>query len=172
MYDMLRWRQYAECVQFCWVTLVAQILHKKPCFKPVVAFWICDVCECHFRMRVNGDACCCFTSIIANVDIVLLKWLYGHPSTCQMRSHTTEKTQTVVFCLRHVKLSFSSSLCFFFSLSGVPRQHRGEIWKFLSEQYLLRQEVPSAKPPNNDAPYKELLKQLTSQQHAILIDLG
>lgn len=55
---------------------------------------------------------------------------------------------------------------------GVPRQHRGEIWKFLSEQYLLRQEVPSAKPPNNDTPYKELLKQLTSQQHAILIDLG
>ncbi|TRY94488.1 hypothetical protein DNTS_004623 [Danionella cerebrum] len=55
---------------------------------------------------------------------------------------------------------------------GVPRQHRGEIWKFLSEQYLLRQEVPTAKPANNDTPYKELLKQLTSQQHAILIDLG
>ncbi|XP_060772669.1 TBC1 domain family member 1 isoform X2 [Neoarius graeffei] len=55
---------------------------------------------------------------------------------------------------------------------GVPRQHRGEIWKFLSEQYLLRQQVPSAKPPNNDVPYKELLKQLTSHQHAILIDLG
>ncbi|XP_073721268.1 TBC1 domain family member 1 isoform X1 [Misgurnus anguillicaudatus] len=55
---------------------------------------------------------------------------------------------------------------------GVPRQYRGEIWKFLSEQYLLKQEVPSNKPPNNDTPYKELLKQLTSQQHAILIDLG
>ncbi|XP_072525742.1 TBC1 domain family member 1 isoform X3 [Salminus brasiliensis] len=55
---------------------------------------------------------------------------------------------------------------------GVPRQHRGEIWKFLSEQYLLRQQVPINKPPNNDTPYKELLKQLTSQQHAILIDLG
>ncbi|XP_053475601.1 TBC1 domain family member 1 isoform X2 [Ictalurus furcatus] len=55
---------------------------------------------------------------------------------------------------------------------GVPRQHRGEIWKFLSEQYSLRQQVPSTKPPNNDLPYKELLKQLTSQQHAILIDLG
>ncbi|XP_051559867.1 TBC1 domain family member 1-like isoform X2 [Myxocyprinus asiaticus] len=55
---------------------------------------------------------------------------------------------------------------------GVPRQHRGEIWKFLSEQYLLRQEVPTSKPPNNDTPYKELLKQLTTQQHAILIDLG
>ncbi|KAM7394228.1 hypothetical protein PAMP_021041 [Pampus punctatissimus] len=54
---------------------------------------------------------------------------------------------------------------------GVPRQHRGEIWKFLSEQYLLRQTVPS-RPPTNHSPYKELLKQLTSQQHAILIDLG
>ncbi|XP_037388777.1 TBC1 domain family member 1 isoform X3 [Pygocentrus nattereri] len=55
---------------------------------------------------------------------------------------------------------------------GVPRQHRGEIWKFLSEQYLLRQPVLTNKPPHNDTPYKELLKQLTSQQHAILIDLG
>ncbi|XP_061762980.1 TBC1 domain family member 1 isoform X2 [Nerophis ophidion] len=54
---------------------------------------------------------------------------------------------------------------------GVPRQHRGEIWKFLSEQFLLRQTVPS-RPPTTDMPYKELLKQLTSQQHAILIDLG
>ncbi|KAM6941081.1 TBC1 domain family member 1 isoform 2-T6 [Lycodopsis pacificus] len=54
---------------------------------------------------------------------------------------------------------------------GVPRQHRGEIWKFLSEQYLLRQTVPS-RPPANHTPYKELLKQLTTQQHAILIDLG
>uniref|UniRef100_A0A3B4BNC0 TBC1 domain family member 4 n=1 Tax=Periophthalmus magnuspinnatus TaxID=409849 RepID=A0A3B4BNC0_9GOBI len=58
-----------------------------------------------------------------------------------------------------------------FCPTGVPRQHRGEIWKFLSEQFLLRQTVPS-RPPANDIPYKELLKQLTSQQHAILIDLG
>ncbi|XP_017262173.1 TBC1 domain family member 1 isoform X2 [Kryptolebias marmoratus] len=54
---------------------------------------------------------------------------------------------------------------------GVPRQHRGEIWKLLSEQFILRQTVPS-RPPTNHTPYKELLKQLTSQQHAILIDLG
>ncbi|XP_021173664.2 TBC1 domain family member 1 isoform X2 [Fundulus heteroclitus] len=54
---------------------------------------------------------------------------------------------------------------------GVPRQHRGEIWKFLSEQFVLRQTVP-CRPPSNHSPYKELLKQLTSQQHAILIDLG
>ncbi|CAL8333210.1 unnamed protein product [Lota lota] len=54
---------------------------------------------------------------------------------------------------------------------GVPRQHRGEIWTLLSEQYVLRQTVP-ARPPANQTPYKDLLKQLTSQQHAILIDLG
>ncbi|KAM4051551.1 TBC1 domain family member 1 isoform 4-T4 [Anomaloglossus baeobatrachus] len=54
---------------------------------------------------------------------------------------------------------------------GVPRHHRGEIWKFLSEQYQLRHQMPS-RSPVKDVPYKELLKQLTTQQHAILIDLG
>ncbi|XP_019408498.1 PREDICTED: TBC1 domain family member 1 isoform X6 [Crocodylus porosus] len=54
---------------------------------------------------------------------------------------------------------------------GVPRHHRGEIWKFLAEQYHLKHQFASKQPPK-DVPYKELLKQLTSQQHAILIDLG
>ncbi|XP_039082972.1 TBC1 domain family member 1 isoform X2 [Hyaena hyaena] len=54
---------------------------------------------------------------------------------------------------------------------GVPRHHRGEIWKFLAEQYHLRHPFPSKQQPK-DTPYKELLKRLTSQQHAILIDLG
>ncbi|XP_068134550.1 TBC1 domain family member 1 isoform X9 [Hyperolius riggenbachi] len=54
---------------------------------------------------------------------------------------------------------------------GVPRPHRGEIWKFLAEQHQLRQQVPN-KSHLKDIPYKELLKQLTTQQHAILIDLG
>ncbi|XP_043918078.1 TBC1 domain family member 1 [Protopterus annectens] len=53
---------------------------------------------------------------------------------------------------------------------GVPRHHRGEIWKLLAEQYQLRHPSTSKQP--KDTPYKELLKQLTSQQHAILIDLG
>ncbi|XP_053314338.1 TBC1 domain family member 1 isoform X2 [Spea bombifrons] len=54
---------------------------------------------------------------------------------------------------------------------GVPRLHRGEIWIFLAEQYQLRHQLPS-KNLLKDNPYKELLKQLTTQQHAILIDLG
>ncbi|XP_030126771.4 TBC1 domain family member 1 isoform X4 [Taeniopygia guttata] len=54
---------------------------------------------------------------------------------------------------------------------GVPRHHRGEIWKFLAEQYHLKHQFASKQQPK-ETPYKELLKQLTSQQHAILIDLG
>ncbi|XP_029445367.1 TBC1 domain family member 1 isoform X5 [Rhinatrema bivittatum] len=54
---------------------------------------------------------------------------------------------------------------------GVPRPHRGEIWKFLAEQYQQKHQFPSKQQPQ-DTPYKELLKQLTTQQHAILIDLG
>lgn len=53
----------------------------------------------------------------------------------------------------------------------MPRHHRGEIWKFLAEQYHLKHQLPRKQQPK-DTPYKELLKQLTSQQHAILIDLG
>ncbi|XP_027692000.1 TBC1 domain family member 1 isoform X5 [Vombatus ursinus] len=55
---------------------------------------------------------------------------------------------------------------------GVPRHHRGEIWKFLAEQYHLKHQFPSSKQQPKDIPYKELLKQLTSHQHSILIDLG
>ncbi|XP_032882781.1 TBC1 domain family member 1 isoform X10 [Amblyraja radiata] len=54
---------------------------------------------------------------------------------------------------------------------GVPRHHRGEIWKLLAEQHQLRYQLPAKQQPKN-TPYQELLKQLTSQQHAILIDLG
>ncbi|CAL9700265.1 unnamed protein product [Knipowitschia caucasica] len=69
------------------------------------------------------------------------------------------------------KVKFDSDTVHAAVTHGVPRQHRGEIWKLLSEQFLLRQTVRS-RPPANDTPYKELLKRLTSQQHAILIDLG
>ncbi|XP_041040441.1 TBC1 domain family member 1 isoform X2 [Carcharodon carcharias] len=54
---------------------------------------------------------------------------------------------------------------------GVPRQHRGEIWKLLAEQHQLRYQLPVKQQPK-DTPYEELLKQLTAHQHAILIDLG
>ncbi|XP_027700348.1 TBC1 domain family member 4 isoform X2 [Vombatus ursinus] len=54
---------------------------------------------------------------------------------------------------------------------GVPKSRRGEIWQFLALQYRLRHRLPSKQQPP-DISYKELLKQLTAQQHAILVDLG
>ncbi|XP_074047913.1 TBC1 domain family member 4 isoform X2 [Macrotis lagotis] len=54
---------------------------------------------------------------------------------------------------------------------GVPKSRRGEIWQFLALQYRLRHGLPSKQQPP-DISYKELLKQLTAQQHAILVDLG
>ncbi|XP_023607496.1 LOW QUALITY PROTEIN: TBC1 domain family member 4 [Myotis lucifugus] len=54
---------------------------------------------------------------------------------------------------------------------GVPKSRRGEIWQFLAVQYRLRHRLPNKQQPP-DTSYKELLKQLTTQQHAILVDLG
>ncbi|KAK1170073.1 TBC1 domain family member 4-like isoform X2 [Acipenser oxyrinchus oxyrinchus] len=54
---------------------------------------------------------------------------------------------------------------------GVPKNRRGDIWQFLAVQYRLRHRL-SCKQQPLDISYKELLKQLTTQQHAILVDLG
>lgn len=54
---------------------------------------------------------------------------------------------------------------------GVPKSRRGEIWQFLALQYRLRHRLPNKHQPP-DTSYKDLLKQLTAQQHAILVDLG
>ncbi|XP_076347797.1 PTB_TBC1D1_like and TBC domain-containing protein plx [Tachypleus tridentatus] len=58
--------------------------------------------------------------------------------------------------------------------NGVPRHRRGEVWQFLAEQQQLHIFTPASVPENVDLSqsYSELLSQLTSQQHAILIDLG
>lgn len=54
---------------------------------------------------------------------------------------------------------------------GVPKCRRGEVWLLLSQQYRLRHRLPQRQQPP-DTPYQDLLKQLTTQQHAILVDLG
>ncbi|XP_066597753.1 TBC1 domain family member 4 isoform X2 [Prorops nasuta] len=56
---------------------------------------------------------------------------------------------------------------------GVPKGKRGEVWQFLAEQFCLKQPpIDTHDFPNYNTSYDLLLKQLTSQQHAILIDLG
>ncbi|KAF5902005.1 TBC1 domain family member 4 isoform X2, partial [Clarias magur] len=54
---------------------------------------------------------------------------------------------------------------------GVPKSRRGEVWLLLSQQYRLRHCLPQRQQPP-DISYQDLLKQLTTQQHAILVDLG
>ncbi|XP_072388131.1 TBC1 domain family member 1-like isoform X2 [Diabrotica undecimpunctata] len=56
---------------------------------------------------------------------------------------------------------------------GVPRAKRGDVWQFLAEKYVANIAPPdTSKYPNYHMSYENLLKQLTSYQHAILIDLG
>lgn len=64
------------------------------------------------------------------------------------------------------KEEMNAALC-----QGVPKSRRGEVWLLLSHQHRLRHRLPSRQQAP-DTPYQDLLKQLTSQQHAILVDLG
>uniref|UniRef100_UPI0037E90F43 TBC1 domain family member 4 isoform X2 n=1 Tax=Semicossyphus pulcher TaxID=241346 RepID=UPI0037E90F43 len=54
---------------------------------------------------------------------------------------------------------------------GVPKGRRGEVWLLLSHQYRLRHRLPQRQQAP-DTLYHDLLKQLTAQQHSILVDLG
>uniref|UniRef100_A0A8C3AE46 TBC1 domain family member 4 n=1 Tax=Cyclopterus lumpus TaxID=8103 RepID=A0A8C3AE46_CYCLU len=54
---------------------------------------------------------------------------------------------------------------------GVPKSRRGEVWLLLSHQHRLRHRLPQRQQAP-DTPYQDLLKQLTAQQHSILVDLG
>uniref|UniRef100_UPI003AAECCF4 TBC1 domain family member 4 isoform X5 n=1 Tax=Centroberyx gerrardi TaxID=166262 RepID=UPI003AAECCF4 len=54
---------------------------------------------------------------------------------------------------------------------GVPKSRRGEVWLLLSHQHRLRHRLP-LRQQAPDTAYHDLLKQLTAQQHAILVDLG
>lgn len=58
---------------------------------------------------------------------------------------------------------------------GVPKLVRGEVWHLLMIQQQMFHQTPRQKnvyPPFFHTQYEDMLKELTSQQHAILIDLG
>ncbi|KAM4608434.1 TBC1 domain family member 4 isoform 2-T2 [Polymixia lowei] len=64
------------------------------------------------------------------------------------------------------KEEMNNALC-----QGVPKSRRGEVWLLLSHQHRLHHRLPPRQQAP-DTPYQDLLKQLTAQQHAILVDLG
>jgi hypothetical protein len=56
---------------------------------------------------------------------------------------------------------------------GIPKHKRGQVWQFFIQQKSLGVESNNNLCHlNMEATYEQLLRQLTSQQHAILIDLG
>ncbi|XP_070197331.1 TBC1 domain family member 1-like [Littorina saxatilis] len=55
---------------------------------------------------------------------------------------------------------------------GVPRNMRGPIWNFLAVKQCRHSNIDITMPGFSELPYDDLLKQLTTHQHAILIDLG
>lgn len=65
----------------------------------------------------------------------------------------------------------NTSICLPRPCVGVPKNRRGEIWVLLSHQHRLHHRVPQRQAAP-DTPYSDLLKQLTAQQHSILVDLG
>ncbi|MPC94451.1 TBC1 domain family member 4 [Portunus trituberculatus] len=56
--------------------------------------------------------------------------------------------------------------------SGVPKSLRGDVWQLLMYQYLSRNAKKEPEFPGYNTPYENMIKELTSQHHAILIDLG
>uniref|UniRef100_A0A8C9R3X6 TBC1 domain family member 4 n=1 Tax=Scleropages formosus TaxID=113540 RepID=A0A8C9R3X6_SCLFO len=73
-------------------------------------------------------------------------------------------------CPEDVLALWEKNLCLCCYL-GVPKSRRGEVWQLVSQLHRLRQRIPCRTQPT-DTPYQDLLKQLTAQQHAILVDLG
>ncbi|ODM87530.1 TBC1 domain family member 1 [Orchesella cincta] len=61
-------------------------------------------------------------------------------------------------------------------LRGIPKHKRGQVWQFFMQQRKMGTDQSTSSTNyshiNLDIPYEQLLRQLTSQQHAILIDLG
>ncbi|XP_071550765.1 TBC1 domain family member 1 [Panulirus ornatus] len=55
---------------------------------------------------------------------------------------------------------------------GVPKSVRGEVWQLLMHQYLAQNQKLQPQIHGYNKPYESMIKELTSQHHAILIDLG
>lgn len=124
---------------------------------------------------------------VANIALVIWGWVFFRKTSAAaglnllvvLHVHTVASwtlqlpvSSIIWFTSYDSATSIQSSRPWFLSRTvGVPKSRRGEIWQFLAIQYRLRHRLPNKQQPP-DTSYKELLKQLTTQQHAILVDLG
>ena len=77
----------------------------------------------------------------------------------------TSLSAAVVDCIALLTATLSHA-------AGVPRNRRGDIWWLLMEQHKLHRRKGQRPLDELAVQYKDLLKELTTYQHAILIDLG
>ncbi|GFY05647.1 TBC1 domain family member 1 [Trichonephila clavipes] len=111
------------------------------------------------KLQVNQDAVC----------HKRMKLNYEEVTPC-IKSATLE-WEAVVQNYKHNGCKMDKGDLLELVKKGVPRHKRGEIWQYLAEQ---SKDIwcNSNKDLESDEPYEELLKQLTSHQHSILIDIG
>ncbi|XP_076031403.1 TBC1 domain family member 1-like isoform X2 [Oratosquilla oratoria] len=57
-------------------------------------------------------------------------------------------------------------------VQGIPKSLRGQVWQMMVHQHKLQNTKCDPDLPAFHLPYEDMLKDLTSQHHAILIDLG
>lgn len=72
----------------------------------------------------------------------------------------------------YLLLNFLSFFVFGLTFAGVPKSRRGAIWQLLVEQNQLKSPMMSTGSGLDDVAYDDLMRRLTTHQHAILIDLG
>ncbi|GFR18339.1 TBC1 domain family member 4 [Trichonephila clavata] len=111
------------------------------------------------KLQVNQDAVC----------HKRMKLNYEEVTPC-IKSATLE-WETIVQNYKHNECKMDKGELLELVKKGVPRHKRGEIWQYLAEQ---SKDIwcNSKRDLESDEPYEELLKQLTSHQHSILIDIG
>jgi hypothetical protein len=106
-------------------------------------------------------------------DVKRLKLSYRELGVCDEEANETWDLVMSQQSLQHTS-SFDLQLLNSAILRGIPKHKRGQVWQFFIQQRIRGTESNYSNycHLNLDMTYDQLLRQLTSQQHAILIDLG
>ncbi|XP_016410307.1 TBC1 domain family member 4-like isoform X7 [Sinocyclocheilus rhinocerous] len=104
-------------------------------------------------------------------ELHIRKMKLDYQEVCQCSKEVQALWDRTLSSPCHTKVQWDKEEIHSAVCQGVPKSRRGEVWLLLSQQYRLRHRLPQRQQPP-ETPYQDLLKQLTAQQHAILVDLG